>query len=181
MSTSVTRKALNLDDKVKVINLCDGGKSCRAVAEEMGVGRTQIMNILKRKSEILDDFKNNMPSSRKRQRRATGNEDINQLCWDWFPEATGRRINIRRPLIQEQALKFAKDLGVDQFKASNGWLQSFLKRNNIVFRTMSGESGDVNVTIVSEWKSKLPNLIKDYHPRDIHNMDETGLFNITLR
>jgi hypothetical protein len=44
---------------------------------------------------------------------------------------------------------------------------------------MSGESGDVNVTIVSEWKSKLPNLIKDYHPRDIYNMDETGLFNIT--
>jgi hypothetical protein len=42
----------------------------------MGVGRTQIMNILKRKSEILDDFKNNMPGSRKRQRRATGNEDI---------------------------------------------------------------------------------------------------------
>jgi hypothetical protein len=84
-------------------------------------------------------------------------------------------------LIQEQALKFAKDLGVDQFKASNGWLQSFLKRHNIVFRTMSGESGDVNVRIVSEWKSKLPNLIKDYHPRDIYDMEETGLFNITLR
>jgi hypothetical protein len=62
-------------------------------------------------------------------------------------------------LIQELALKFAKDLGVDQFKGlQNGWLQSFLKRHNIVFRTMSGESGDVNVTIVSEWKSKLPNL-----------------------
>jgi hypothetical protein len=29
-----------------------------------------------------------MPGSRKRQRRATGNEDINQLCWDWFQEAT---------------------------------------------------------------------------------------------
>jgi hypothetical protein len=76
------------------------------VAEEMGVGRTQIMNILKRKSEILDDFKNNMPGSRKRQRRATGNKDINQLCWDWFQEATGRRINISGPLIQELALKF---------------------------------------------------------------------------
>jgi hypothetical protein len=36
MSTSVTRKTLKLDDKVKAINLCDGGKSCRAVAEEMG-------------------------------------------------------------------------------------------------------------------------------------------------
>ena len=45
-STSITRKALKLDDKVKAINLCDGGKSCRPVSEEMGVGRTQIMNIL---------------------------------------------------------------------------------------------------------------------------------------
>ena len=81
-------------------------------------------------------------------------------------------------MIQEQ---FAKDLGVDQFKASNAWLQSFLKRHNIVFRTMSGESGDVNITIVSEWKSKLPNLIKDYHPRDIYNnMDETVYFFGTL-
>jgi hypothetical protein len=42
----------------------------------------------------------NMPGSRKRQRRATGNKDINQLCWDWFQEATGRRINISGPLIQ---------------------------------------------------------------------------------
>ena len=45
-STSVTRKASKLDDKVKAINLCDGGKSCRHVAKEMGDGHTQIMNIL---------------------------------------------------------------------------------------------------------------------------------------
>jgi hypothetical protein len=48
---------------VKAINHCDVGKSCRAVGEEMGVGRTQIMNILKRKGEILDNFENNASSS----------------------------------------------------------------------------------------------------------------------
>ena len=37
-STSVTSKAMKLDDKVKTINLCDGGKSCLAVAEEMCIG-----------------------------------------------------------------------------------------------------------------------------------------------
>ena len=63
-STSVNRKALKLDNKVKAINHCDVGKSCRIVGEEMGVGRTQIMNILKRKCEILDDFENNTSSSR---------------------------------------------------------------------------------------------------------------------
>ena len=45
-STSVNRKALKLDDKVKAINHCNGGKSCWAVGKEMGIDRTQIMNIL---------------------------------------------------------------------------------------------------------------------------------------
>jgi hypothetical protein len=38
------------------------------------------------KREILDDFENNVPSSRKHQRRVTGNVNINQLCWDWFQD-----------------------------------------------------------------------------------------------
>ena len=63
LSTSVTSKALKLDDKVKAINHCDGGKSCQTVAEDIGVGRTQIMNILQRKHEIFDDFENNVSSS----------------------------------------------------------------------------------------------------------------------
>jgi hypothetical protein len=62
-STSVNRKALKLDNKVKGINHCDVGESCWTVGMEMGVGRTQIMNILKRKCEILDDFENNAFSS----------------------------------------------------------------------------------------------------------------------
>ena len=62
-STYVNRKALKLENKVKAINHCDAGKSCRAVGEEMGVGCTQIMNILKRKREILDNFENNASSS----------------------------------------------------------------------------------------------------------------------
>ena len=44
------RKALKLDDKVKVINRCDRWwkklLGCGSVGEEKGVGRTQIMNIL---------------------------------------------------------------------------------------------------------------------------------------
>ena len=60
-STSVTMKVLNLDDKVKVINICDGGERCLAVAEEMGDGRTQIMNILFKKCEILTILKTMFP------------------------------------------------------------------------------------------------------------------------
>jgi hypothetical protein len=44
-STSVTMKVLKLDDKVKGINICDGGERCQAVAEKMGDSCTQIMKI----------------------------------------------------------------------------------------------------------------------------------------
>jgi hypothetical protein len=39
-------KVLKLDDKMKAINIGDGGERCQAVAEEMGNGCTQLMKIV---------------------------------------------------------------------------------------------------------------------------------------
>ena len=58
-------KVLKLNDKVKGINICDGGERCRAVAEEMGDGRTQIMKILFLKCEILTILKTMFPVKEK--------------------------------------------------------------------------------------------------------------------
>ena len=44
-------KFLNLEDCIKVIQLSESGKASRLIAEEMGVGRTQIQTIMKRKRE----------------------------------------------------------------------------------------------------------------------------------
>jgi IS30 family transposase len=79
----MSRKVLTLSERVEAIKLHDGGKSSRDVAQIMGVGRTQIHQIIKRKSEVLDDYQSNVSNNRKRKRHKTGNEDINELCWDW--------------------------------------------------------------------------------------------------
>ena len=170
------RNFLSLDDRVKVIRLADSGKTGRKIASEMGVGKTQIHDILKRKHEVLEEYNNNSNLEFKRLRRTTTYDDINDLCHQWFVEATSRRIPVSGPLIKERALKFAKDFGLDSFKASNGWLESFIKRNNIVFKTMSGERGSVDLQVTSDWKEKLPSLCEGFEPRNIFNMDETGLF-----
>jgi hypothetical protein len=63
------------------------------------------------------------------------------------------------------------------FKASNGWLDGFKKRNNITFKTSVGEAGLVDSKIIQNYLNVvLPDLIKDYEPRNIFNADETGLF-----
>ena len=94
----------------------------------------------------------------------------------WFNDCVTRRINVTDPLLKEKALQFASELDKDDFKTSNGWLDVFLKRNNIRFGEMHGESGDVNDKVVNDWKSKISELCEGYEPRDIYSMDETGLF-----
>jgi hypothetical protein len=54
-------KVLKINDKVKAINIFDGGECCPAVAKEMGDGRTQIMKILLKKCEILMILKTMFP------------------------------------------------------------------------------------------------------------------------
>jgi transposase len=169
-------KCLTLQERVKVIELNKNGKSARKIAEELGVGKTQIQNIIKRKAEVLEDYESNMNSEMKRKARKIGNEDVNELTLHWVKEANSRLINITGPMMQEKALKIAKELGNTEFKASTGWLRAFLQRNNMHSTKQQGESGEVNVQDVEDWKKKLCNLCSDYEPRNIFNMDETGLF-----
>ena len=73
---------------------------------------------------------------------------MNELTWEWFKDATTRRLPVSGPMLRERALKFASELGNVEFKASNGWLEAFRKRHQIVFGKMNGESGDVNEDVV---------------------------------
>ena len=173
---SKKRKVLTLEDRVTVIRLLESGRSTHQVAEEFGIGKTQVQQTLKRKAEFMADYENNVNPDSKRQKCVTVNDNINELTWKWFQDASARRIHLSGPLIKECALEFAEELKIDTFKASNGWLDSFMRRHNIVFKTMSGERGDIDNTVVEDWKSKLHELCQGYDPKDIFNMDKTGDF-----
>ena len=41
---------------------------------------------------------------------------------------------------------------------------------------ISGESADVDCSVVEDFKSRLPGIMSGFHPDDIFNCDETGLF-----
>lgn len=162
-----------------VVSLSDQGKSARQIALDLGVGKTQIQNILKRKAEVLEALAAGAPATRVRKLRRTGYERINEFTLQWIKTARSINTPLSGRAIQERALAFAAEMGIQEFKASNGWLESFRRRNGIRFSCRQGESADVNELLtltVEEWKDRLPALCASYRPSDVFNVDETGLF-----
>ena len=150
------KKTLTLKAKVNVIKYKDkSGCGSRSLAEKFFVGKTQILSILKNRDKILREFETNEAPSKQRSARKTGNEEINKLIWEWFKDMSRRKLPISGPMLQEKALQFAKDLGNTEFRASNGWLETFCMRNNIAFYVKSGEKADVDIAVVEYWKKRL--------------------------
>ena len=171
------RKVLSLEDRIKVIRMNTAGKSCRKIAEELCVGKTQIQKIIQDKHLIQTEIASGSNLEKKYAKvRKTGNEDLNLTMFEWFCEVRSRNIPITGKLIQEKARGLAVERGMHDFKASNGWLESFKRRNNIRSAVISGEANDVDQSTVDDWTRCLSSICEGYAPQNIFNADETGLY-----
>jgi hypothetical protein len=63
-------------------------------------------------------------------------DEINRAVFEWFVSARAKGVPVSGPLIQVEASETEKKLGNDNFKASDGWLESFKRRHNIVFNSV---------------------------------------------
>jgi hypothetical protein len=79
-------------------------------------------------------------------------------------------------MLQAKAREIAQTLHVENFQASNGWLESFWTRHNINSRFLSGESAAASMAAVEDSKLKLHQVINEYPPLNQFNADETQLF-----
>lgn len=83
-------------------------------------------------------------------------------------------IPVSGALLQENALYFAQQLGYENFKASNGFLEKFRERHGIVGQVISGEEKGVDPDIVETWSNRLPDICRKYSMKDRFKADETG-------
>ena len=99
------------------------------------------------------------------------------MVFEWFNAKRSMAVPISGPMIQLKAREFAKKIDVNStFQGSNGWLEKFKRRHNVVQFTVVGEKTTVNETTVIDWKEKLHSITDGYAQIYIYNMDETGVF-----
>ena len=87
----------------------DTSEVSRWIVKDADVGTTQIHNI-KKKEEILDEFKKNVKSSAKRPNRTTTYNNVNELVLQWSNDVTGRLL---RTTLEPESLSVCSRSRVD--------------------------------------------------------------------
>ncbi|CAC5385465.1 unnamed protein product [Mytilus coruscus] len=172
------RKDLSLEEKINLIEDSDKIPKLtqKQLGEKYGIGCATVSDILKKKEFYNKQYADNSTGNKKRFTISSKYGDLNDLLFKWFTQARAKNIPLSGPILQEKALHFAKELDLTDFKASNGWLDSWKSRFSIAHFKVCGESGDVNLETVNNFLSRIDTNVQDYQPEDIFNCYETGLF-----
>jgi hypothetical protein len=171
------RNVISLETKYDIIQKSKEGVTVSKLSKDFNLATSTICTILAEKEKYIQAIEDNALRDRKRLKMSTYPK-LEEAMAMWFNQTTNNTNTvIGGQEILEQATKYAIFLGYDNFKASNGWLENFQKRNNIKLKITVGEAGLVDQEVVSNWINNiLPNQIKGYHPRDIFNADETSKY-----
>ena len=172
-------KTLSLGDKVKLIGQVNnrGVKRKVDIATEWGIPQSTLSTIMKNKESLIAQYEKQSCTPDRKRMKMAAHPDIEEALLMWFKAARAENIPISGPIMQEKARSLAKMLGHADFTCSNGWLDRFHTRHNIVFRAIAGEGVAVTEEMTSDWMKKgLPDVLAMFEPRDIFNADETGIF-----
>ena len=152
------------------------------MADELGVDRSTISNILRKKEKFLQLHANaNYSDLRKTRIREARFPSLEEALYKWFQSLRSQNIPVSQDVLRAKAVEFynkAKESGVQlsNFEASKGWLEKFQKRYNISSKIITGESGSVLLEHVESGRTKLQELIALFNIENVYNADETGLF-----
>jgi hypothetical protein len=136
----------------------------KQIVDKFKIGKTQVYDILKSKSDIKREWLTGN-GSMKRKLKKTGNEDINEIVWDWFISARAKKFSVSGPMLQQKWLIHKEKLTLGHL--TDGWKVS--GKDMVVFSSVCRESADVCEETVAEWSEKLCALMDGYEVKDIAN------------
>ena len=84
--------------------------------------------------KIVNTQEDSLLAPKRRRIRSGQHEDLDAAVLRWFKSVRDKNIPINGKIVQEKALQYARELEVDNFVASDGWLGKWKKRFSIGFQ-----------------------------------------------
>lgn len=101
--------------------------------------------------------------------RRTHYVDLNKLVWKYFKDcqATGQQINGKQ--LKDQAMRYAREMGLETFRGSEGWLDAFKRRHRIDLKAMTGYPVCYENEMYDEVDKECRELDMESHLSHLHN------------
>lgn len=166
-----------LAKKIDIINnFTSGAFTKTALATKYGIPKSTLTRIIHDKDKLRDAFSNSRFAPQRKRLRLANHEEMEKCLVIWIRRARSQNLPLSGPLIRAKA-EFALRLGIENFSCSEGWLSRFKERSGLVFRAVSGESAVAVADACKDWQERrLPEVLRQFSPDDIYNVDETALF-----
>ena len=97
----------------------------------------------------------------------------------WVARAMANSILLTGEILRQKWKDFADMVGVpdeERLTLSDGWLEKYKGHTGLKQFKRHGEAGSVSLVDVDKERNRMKDLLQEYEPRNVYNMDETGLF-----
>ncbi|KII66595.1 hypothetical protein RF11_03437 [Thelohanellus kitauei] len=140
---------ISLLDKIKSQPL---NTSYRLLAEITAGPKSTISRVLRQESQRTFKIK-----------REGKDPEVEEALDQWSSIVSGKGVSINGPILKAKSEELAKQLGRNDFKATDGWLSRWKARHNTKFKKALGEKGSADNE-------------RNFSADDICDADETGLY-----
>lgn len=170
------RKELNFEIKIQILDEISRGVKQTLIAKKYGVPESTISTIKANKDKIYSAAAAGNIRSNSKRLRGAKHADVEDELLKWFNHQRSSNVPISGPILQEKARMIAASLNLKDFQCSDGWLWRFQQRNNLSAQFVCGELNKVPEESANAWLKSFEEIKMQYSPRDIFNIDESGIF-----
>ena len=174
LKRKITTKSL--EEKYKALKDIENGVAKKEVATKYSIPLNTLSTWVKDKEKISSAFENGK-SPKTMKLKGAGFDSLDKAIYKWFMNARERNVPVSGTLLKEKAVFFAKELQIENFKGSDGWLDCWKTRHSVTFKTVAAEAKSCTSEMTASWdETTLPTIISNYKLEDIFNADEFGFF-----
>ena len=128
---SIKQKAKIIEDSKKV------GFDKKKTMDEYGISRTGLINLLKNQGEIMKAVDSCQINEKFKSIKKSPLADLESRLYEWLCRTTRLGAAINGPLLKGQAMIFYQEIygkkeNPPKFEASNGWVDNFKARSDVV-------------------------------------------------